>query len=152
MKRTLLIWSVCCAGLLALFSCQPEGPVGNGGSSPTGGQLGDTLVVNVAYGREVTITRQPLIIGFTEFLEESRCPEGVECVWEGNAKIRIALQKPPLEKITIAELNTNPQFPVSVEYDGREITLMNLTPYPVYSETGIVNPAAYVATLRIVKK
>lgn len=152
MRRTLLIWSVCCTGLLALFSCQPENPVGDGGSSPSGRQVGDTLWVDVAYGHDVTIKQQPLIVGFTERLEESRCPEGVDCAWEGNAKIWISLQAPPLEEITMAELNTNPQFPTSVEYDGREITLVELTPYPVYSETGIVNPAAYVATLRIVKK
>jgi hypothetical protein len=150
MRRTLLIWSVCCAGLLALFSCQPGGPVGDDGSSPSGQQLGDTLLVDVAYGRDVTITRQPLIITFTDVLEESRCPQGVDCMWEGNAKIRITLQTPPLERMTMAELNTNAKFPTSVDYDGREITLVNLLPYPVY---GIqTEPQQYVATLRIVKK
>lgn len=150
MRRTLLIWSVCCTGLLALFSCQPEGPVGGDGSSPSGRQLGDTLLVDVGYGSEVTIKQQPLVVGFTEVLEESRCPEGVDCLWAGNAKIQISLQTPPLERMTMAELNTNTQFPVSVEYDGREITLVELRPYPIYKV--VINPYQYIATLRIVKK
>lgn len=149
MKRMMVLWSVCCVAVLGLFSCHPDYPVGGGGSQ-SGRQSGDTLQVSVAYGREVTIKQESLIIGFTDLLEESRCPRGVECVWEGNAKIRITLQTPPLEKITIAELNTHPDYPTSVEYEGREITLMELHPYPVYKVQ--VNPHQYVATLRIVKK
>ncbi len=42
----------------------------------------------IAYGRAVSIPSGPAL-RFAAVEEDSRCPAGVQCIWAGNARVRI---------------------------------------------------------------
>jgi len=85
-----------------------------------------------------------LSIRFTAVLEDSRCPTGVQCAWDGNAEIMLELSGGDLET---AHLNTGPQFPRTEIYNGYTITLQELKPYPAEGES--IEESDYTAVLSI---
>jgi hypothetical protein len=120
--------------LLIFHGCQ-DGP--NEGSLDT--------VIKLSVGQEVFILEKGFTVGFTEVLEDSRCPIGAECVWEGNGKVELyAFQsgKAPL----YFELNTTLK-PHAVDYFDVQITLVALDPYPSVDQN--IDSLEYVCTLRI---
>jgi hypothetical protein len=96
----------------------------------------------VEVGDEVTLT-------FVEVTEDSRCPTGVQCVWEGNAKV--------LFNVTSADgtsqitLNTNggSEYPSRASADGYTVNLDKLDPYP--QEGKPINPKRYTATVIVTR-
>jgi hypothetical protein len=98
--------------------------------------------------QEATIEGEGLAVTFESVLEDSRCPEGVDCIWSGNAKIKIRSSKQKQTPVTI-ELNTD-AGPKSSSYLNYEIRLVGLKPNPKPNEA--VRPQEYKAALIIAKK
>ena len=97
--------------------------------------FGSVLTANAQTTQQVTVTvnkqkkasRSKLTIKFVS-VEDSRCPQGVDCVWAGNAKVTIKVTNRKGTSKTF-ELNTNLE-PKAIKFDGYEIKLGNVTPYP----------------------
>jgi hypothetical protein len=85
-----------------------------------------------------------LLIRFNSVLEDSRCPTGAQCAWEGNAEILLELSGGDLETV---HLNTGLQFPRTEVYNGYVITLEDLKPHP--TEGVAVHESDYTAVLSI---
>lgn len=99
-------------------------------------------------GSQAIVKEAGLKITFVELVEDSRCPEGVNCVWAGIGKIRVTVKKSNHKPVSF-ELNTMPG-PMSFVYKGYEIALVKLAPYPKYNvET---NKRDYVATFKVYRK
>ena len=98
--------------------------------------------------QEGTIEGEGLAVAFESVLQDGRCPEGVDCIWAGNAKIKIRLGK---QKQTpgAVELNTGVK-PKSSSFLDYEIKLVALNPRPKADKP--VEPNEYKATLIVVKK
>lgn len=79
-------------------------------------------------GQKAEINSSGLEITFNRVLEDSRCPKGVECVWEGNGRIEISVSEPGFG-IEIKELNTT-LGPRQTEAGKFKIRLAELKPYP----------------------
>ena len=92
--------------------------------------------------------KENLTLKFVAILEDSRCPEGVQCVWAGNARIELAVTKAG-EDTTSLELNTNDRYPVEAQYFDYTITLIDLKPYPKAAEQ--IDIENYTATIEIQK-
>jgi hypothetical protein len=103
--------------------------------------------VKLRVAQEKTAPGTTIKVKFLSVIEDSRCPEGVNCIWAGVAKIKIQLRKTgkPAKEF---ELNTN-QMDKSITFEGHTIKLVTLTPYPK-SGTAI-NATVYFATLTIAK-
>jgi hypothetical protein len=103
--------------------------------------------VKLRVAQEKTAPGTAIKIKFLSIVEDSRCPEGVNCIWAGVAKIKIQLRKTgkPAKEF---ELNTN-QMDKSITFEGHTIKLVTLTPYPKSGST--TNAAAYSAMLTITK-
>ena len=69
---------VCAILAVCFLACDSDDPTGPG--------LDDEFTIR--YGHSVTLARENLAITFKSVLEDSRCPTGAECVWEGNARVR----------------------------------------------------------------
>ena len=112
-------------------------------------QLGQEFELKI--NQEAMIEGEGLAVTFESVLEDSRCPEGVTCVWSGNAKVKIRLSK---QKQTpgVVILNTNGAHEMrsSSSYLGYEIRLVALKPYPKVDKP--VQPNEYRATLIVTKK
>jgi hypothetical protein len=85
-------------------------------------------------GRQVVIKGEKLSVRFSSVQNESRCPTGVQCVWEGNAAISIEVSK-KRKKSAQAILNTNTAIqPNELAYKKYRIKLIGLNPYPKIDE------------------
>jgi hypothetical protein len=89
-----------------------------------------------------------LRIKFIDMLEDSRCPRDTQCIWAGNAKIKIGLSNAGRSGKQV-ELNTGLK-PQSVSYGGYEIKLIKLTPAPASNIR--IRKDGYVATFSVVRK
>jgi hypothetical protein len=106
-------------------------------------------------GENVNIKPYNLQLCFDSVLSDSRCPTGVVCFWEGEAKIKLWLMKSGSHKIftnlTISgyvEINDSLRHQY-VDTLGYRIKLMQLDPYPCHP---IPNDfSKYRATLNVSK-
>ena len=77
-------------------------------------------------------------------ISDSRCPSDVVCVWEGEAVVKISVEKPVLAEI---ELSTYDNLIDTVGNYSFEIA--DAQPYPVSTET--IKPKDYNIVLKIMK-
>jgi len=78
-------------------------------------------------------------------ISDSRCPEGVTCVWAGEAQIVISVYKDKKflldETLTISSRQADENATVFVKYTGKKVRQVSLLPYP---KEGIpTDPKAY---------
>ncbi|MCA1590152.1 MAG: hypothetical protein LC730_01990 [Acidobacteria bacterium] len=90
-------------------------------------------------------TLHGLTVKFLQLVEDSRCPSDTNCVWAGNAKIKIAIRKANGASKTF-EMNTGVK-PQSIAYGRYRIKLTDLTPHPRSNIR--INRNGYVATFMI---
>ena len=99
-------------------------------------------------GGEALVKETGMRLKFSGLVDDSRCPEGVDCIWAGNGQITLTVRKGTSKSISF-ELNTTTE-PKSFTYQGYEITLVRLAPYP--KKDMKIKKGAYVATLLVKKK
>ena len=84
-------------------------------------------------------------------IEDSRCPLGVICVWEGTAIARFSVtvngQQQP---VTLSTLNMPGYHPSDTILMGYKIEFFNLSPYPEVGKTHDI--LEYKAELNITKQ
>ena len=103
--------------------------------------------VKLRVAQEKTAPGTTIKVKFLSVIEDSRCPEGVNCIWAGVAKIKIQLRKAGKPEKEF-ELNTN-QMDKSITFEGHTIKLLTLTPYPKANMS--YRADSYSATLTITK-
>ena len=108
-------------------------------------QTGQSVLV--CAGKQVTAKQSGLKVKFVEVLEDSRCPTGANCIWAGNARIKIEVTNKDGGEKTF-ELNTS-SGPKGDQFDGWAVDLVTLTPYP--STKGAIDPKDYIAKLVITR-
>jgi hypothetical protein len=90
---------------------------------------------------------------FDDVSEDSRCPDGVSCIWEGNARVSLTLREmvPGKKRGTLYEvvdetlvLNTSSRFEQRGTVPGGFLELRGLAPQPPIGDR-----QRYVATLFI---
>jgi hypothetical protein len=86
-----------------------------------------------------------LSVSFDAVTEDSRCPSGAQCVWAGNAGIRLTLESADRTQVAILNSTLDPR---QVSFAGYAVGYRDLTPYPATAEPH--DPDAYVATIAVV--
>ena len=93
----------------------------------------DSLILNdtidLSYGDCLNDPENQMYICLDSVLNDSRCPTGVECFWEGNALVRFKFERFN-EKPVLFNLNTHRGFTTDTIVDGYKFTLTGLRPYP----------------------
>jgi hypothetical protein len=100
----------------------------------------------VKAGREVSI--EGLKIRFESVTDDSRCPQGVDCIWSGNAEAVFKVKATSGEVATV-KLNTNLD-PKEALCHGYRIKLARLDPYPKKDQR--IASDQYQAALIVSKK
>jgi Zn finger protein HypA/HybF involved in hydrogenase expression len=103
--------------------------------------------LNLRIGKQRVVTKDKLKIKFVSVVEDSRCAEGMTCIWAGSAKVKIQLtSKKGGTKIFALSTNLDPK---TIKFDGYEVKLNDLTPAP---KTNIrIDPNGYTASFTITK-
>ena len=102
--------------------------------------------VTVKAGQQKSAKRSKLKIKFVSVVEDSRCPIGVNCVWAGNAKIKVMVTS--ARGTETFEMNTG-LGPKGNQYDGWAINLDSLTPLPRANVT--TDPKSYQAKFTVTR-
>ncbi len=92
-------------------------------------------------------TRDGLLqIGFERVSADSRCPKGEQCIWAGDATVRVWLKHAggPIE---IGELHAAEGEQQRLHSRGHELRLLRLAPYPIAGKT--IASGDYEATLTL---
>jgi hypothetical protein len=97
---------------------------------------------DVAIGGMARLQDSQLLVRFDTVTEDSRCPEDVECVWEGNATARVTVDS--AGKTAVGEFRTSQPQPVSLF--GRTFELRELR--PARTTRSVPTAREYVITLR----
>lgn len=84
--------------------------------------LGNEFLIHVR--ESVAVAGADVIVTYEEFLADSRCPIGVQCIQAGNATIAVSLAATGAEAATL-QLNTT-EGPVSGSYSSYTVALVNL--------------------------
>ncbi|MBX3299662.1 MAG: hypothetical protein KF736_09390 [Acidobacteria bacterium] len=102
----------------------------------------EKIVVGV--GKLKTAKRSKLKVRFIEVTEDSRCPEGVNCIWSGNAKVKVEITGGKISKIFEFNTDAGPKGDI---FQGWSVTIDRLVPHPkADTET---DKKAYFATFVI---
>ena len=104
----------------------------------------ETLRVQI--NKEKRFTKSKLSVRFVELLDDSRCPTDVNCVWAGNAKIKIRVSAHGRSHELTLDTNGPNQAATA---EGYSLKLVALTPAPKSNIR--INRNGYVATLEAVK-
>ena len=108
----------------------------------------DSSVVTLRHGQASALPHYPDdALQFVDVPEESRCPVGVQCAWEGDATVILAFLQAGTSDTTRLELHTNRRFASQGTYKDLTIRLDKLDPYP--QKDMEIPVADYVATLTI---
>ncbi len=114
---------------------------------PKSVELGESFQLKV--GESVRIEAEALEIGFEEVSTDSRCPKGEQCIWEGDATVKVWLQKTSETRKTI-ELHTTPKKQESEPcYLDYGVKLQRLDPYPISGKT--IQQGDYQATFEVTR-
>ena len=77
-------------------------------------------------------------------INDSRCPIGAVCIWQGEAEVTIAFETPLIETIVLSTYHN-----LKDTVMGYEIQLIDVTPYPELGKE--IETEDYEVTLRIEK-
>jgi len=79
-------------------------------------------------GEEFDVPGQRGKVSFIRVIEDSRCPTGVTCVWEGDATVEVGVQRVGLSERL--QLHTHDRFAREGTAGGLRVRLVSLEPYP----------------------
>jgi len=92
------------------------------------------IAIKVPLGE--TVDLGDVSITFEKVVEDSRCPEGVQCVWAGNAKIQVKVSQNDSTSEEMIVLFENGKQPMIFQDEKRSLRAMQLKPYPNSSDKG----------------
>jgi hypothetical protein len=90
-------------------------------------------------------------ICFDELMQDSRCPIGAMCIWQGVAELRFSFTvNDSRQDITLATLNIPGMYRSDTTLMGYKVELLSVTPYPQINVSR--NISDYRAELKITRQ
>ena len=83
--------------------------------------------VEVRMADQKTSALGKITVKFISVTEDSRCPQGTQCIWAGNAKVKVSLSKG--KKAKTFELDSTRGNTV-IQFQGYDIKFVDLRPQP----------------------
>ncbi|OLR94161.1 hypothetical protein [Actinokineospora bangkokensis] len=74
----------------------------------------------VERGKAVTLAAGGPQVGYARLVQDSRCPQGKQCVWEGDATVEVTVDG------RAAELHTSDRFATSAQVGRSTVRLVRL--------------------------
>jgi hypothetical protein len=103
--------------------------------------------LEIPIGETRLLDEERLAITFGRMMEDSRCPQGTQCITAGNAMVGLILHERG-EATRPVRLNTHDQ-PRTVSHEGYVITVVDVRPWP--TAAGTAAEGDYVVRLHVVR-
>jgi hypothetical protein len=100
--------------------------------SDADGQIGEFFTLGE--GESLWIEEDQFQVTVVGVLSDSRCPEGTNCFWEGNAKVQLTVNAEDVI-LTLGGLREGDQNSAPLG-DGLTIRVIQITPYPGSAQEG----------------
>jgi hypothetical protein len=97
-------------------------------------------------GGAVRADGQALEIRFEKVVADSRCPKGAQCVWAGDATVRLSLKRGEAARET-CDVRLSTAQAVGTGDSDLHVRLLGLTPFPVSGR--VIDPRDYRARLEL---
>jgi len=72
----------------------------------------------------------PVTVTFVGVTDDSRCPKGVTCIWEGDALVELRVRREDGGAAVTLSLHANPRFTQEATAAGVRVRLVRIDPYP----------------------
>ncbi|ASK32719.1 hypothetical protein CEY12_08405 [Chryseobacterium sp. T16E-39] len=111
-------------------------------------------LIYFAEGENRFLKEYQMNVTFTNIAEDSRCPEGVNCIWAGVAVANVLVMGTSTRPVTLTLATTeNPgrNYFKSAEFNGYTISLNEVTPYPTSQDGAKALPGKYKIGITIKK-
>ncbi len=105
-------------------------------------------VVSLKVGESTEINGPNFVLSFDKVIEDSRCPNGAECFWEGQADINLLINNAQAIEVI---LRAGHEELAKDTLDGIVFTLIDVTPYPDLKEILPIPTESYVIDIQIDK-
>ncbi|MEZ4774171.1 MAG: hypothetical protein R3D00_13390 [Bacteroidia bacterium] len=91
--------------------------------------------VSIRFEQKISLPSKGLAIQFASVETDSRCPTGVECIWEGEVLVKLSVSLTDQEPVGITlGLSSRPEVQKMVTIGDHTIELIAVNPYPVYGK------------------
>ena len=105
---------------------------------------GETIKVQI--NKQKRTAKTGFTVRFIELVEDSRCPIDTNCIWAGNAKIKVRVTRNGQSHVLTLDTHGSGQYGRA---DGYSIKLTDLTPHPRSNIR--IDRNGYVATIEVSK-
>jgi len=95
-------------------------------------KLGENNSLDI--GQSVYITSEGMQIEFVDVTSDSRCPEGVTCIWAGEVTAKVSIRKGNLQDELVLTESGLSNGEAEVIYQGYRL-IYHVEPYPEYEKT-----------------
>jgi hypothetical protein len=99
----------------------------------------------LAPGTRATVDDR-MTVRFDTVFEDSRCPIGATCVWEGDAAVGLQYQSPDHPPVRFV-LHTSKRYIRDTTIQGHRIQLIGVEPHPVVDQQ--IDHSAYQVKLQV---
>jgi len=87
-------------------------------------------IVELNHCRDTTINGRTVQICF-DSVNDSRCPANMECIWQGEATVKLSLHTDGIsQSFKLSTLNRPPVVRNDTTISGYKIKLLSVSPYP----------------------
>lgn len=103
-------------------------------------------------GERKFLDQQQMNIAFKKVTEDSRCPEGANCAWEGVATVEIELMgvyTRPKTVLLSTQSNAQRGYVENFDFAGYRFTLTEITPEPTTRRPAEENRGEYILKLKV---
>lgn len=84
-------------------------------------------IITLKIGESVEVNGESLTIDFDNIVDDSRCPNGVDCIWEGQAEVNLLLNK---TKEILVIMRAGQEALAKDTLGNIIVTLLDVSPYP----------------------
>lgn len=146
---------ITCLLTVLLMSCQTRKTADAGidaSATPAADHQKHSEYIILKEGERKFLEQQQMNIAFKKVTEDSRCPQGANCVWEGVATAEIELMGVYTRPKTIllsTQSNAQRGYVENFDFAGYRYTLTEITPEPTTRRPAEENKGQYILKLEV---
>ena len=105
--------------------------------------------IAIKLGVAETIQLDGISVSFLEVMTDSRCPRNVDCMWAGEAKVKVKIDTADGDGIEKTIVFRNGMSVIAGLFENKELQFLRLTPYPD-ANIPVADRAPYALLMRAV--